>query len=175
MMIFCMLQTCRLCCLKLCLNNSHSHLIQALLFTKSGFFVNLACASPNVFISDFGHLKIKESGSQDLDSSFLSGILPWHHDVGEDLILWQPVLHDFCWRSVFHYLFQDCSVLEKGISWSNVIWTGDWLDGTVAWGIRGLEVCFAALTILLISCWALPHVLTCFQLLSTILEPHYLF
>ena len=63
MMIFRMLQTCSPCCLKLCLNNSHSRLIRALLFTKSGFFVNPVHADLDMFVSEFGHLKIKEPSS----------------------------------------------------------------------------------------------------------------
>ena len=37
-----------------------SRLLWALLFTKSGMFVNPARVSPDVLISDFGHLKIKK-------------------------------------------------------------------------------------------------------------------
>jgi hypothetical protein len=37
-----------------------SRLIRALLFTKSGIFVNPARASPDVFIAEYGRLKLKE-------------------------------------------------------------------------------------------------------------------
>ncbi|KAF8800969.1 hypothetical protein BYT27DRAFT_7245428 [Phlegmacium glaucopus] len=40
-----------------------SRLVRALLFTKSGFFVNPARASPNVFVADAGRLKLKEPSS----------------------------------------------------------------------------------------------------------------
>jgi hypothetical protein len=41
----------------------YSRLVRALLFTKSGFFVNPARASPDEFIADAGRLKVKEPSS----------------------------------------------------------------------------------------------------------------
>ena len=40
-----------------------SRLVRALLFKKSGIFVNPARAAPDVFIADYGHLKLKEPSS----------------------------------------------------------------------------------------------------------------
>lgn len=40
-----------------------SRLIRALLFTKSGIFVNSARACPDVFIAEYGRLKLKEPSS----------------------------------------------------------------------------------------------------------------
>ena len=40
-----------------------SRLVRALLFTKSGFFVNPARAAPDVFIAEHGRLKLKEPSS----------------------------------------------------------------------------------------------------------------
>lgn len=40
-----------------------SRLVRALLFTKSGFFVNPACASPDVFIAEAGRLRLKKPSS----------------------------------------------------------------------------------------------------------------
>ena len=40
-----------------------SHLVRAQLFTKSGIFVNPARVTPDVFVAEFGRLKLKESSS----------------------------------------------------------------------------------------------------------------
>ena len=44
-------------------NNLHSRLIRALLFKKSGTFVNPARAAPDVFVAEHGRLKLKEPSS----------------------------------------------------------------------------------------------------------------
>ena len=46
-----------------CLKNSRSRLARALLFTKSGFFVNPARVALDVFVAEFGRLKLKEPSS----------------------------------------------------------------------------------------------------------------
>lgn len=45
------------------LNNSRSRLVRALLFTRSGIFVNPARVAPDIFVADFGRLKLKEPSS----------------------------------------------------------------------------------------------------------------
>jgi hypothetical protein len=40
-----------------------SLLVRALLFTRSGFFVNSACLPPDEFVEEGGHLKLKEPSS----------------------------------------------------------------------------------------------------------------
>ena len=47
----------------MCVNCMYSRLVRALLFKKSEFFVNPTRMSPDVLISDFGLLKIKEPPS----------------------------------------------------------------------------------------------------------------
>ena len=133
MMIFCTLQTCRLCCLELCLNNSHSHLIQALLFTKSGFFVNLACEAPNVFVSDFGHLKIKEPSS--VAVCIMTGIVTECAIISEGCtgrpdnkkvvhkILIAPFCQEFChdtmmWGKILYFDNLSCTISAEGVSFT---------------------------------------------------------
>jgi hypothetical protein len=45
------------------LTKLHSRLLRALLFTKSGIFVNPARAAPDVFVAEYGRLKLKEPSS----------------------------------------------------------------------------------------------------------------
>lgn len=45
------------------LTKLHSRLLRALLFTRSGIFVNPARAAPDVFVAEYGRLKLKEPSS----------------------------------------------------------------------------------------------------------------
>lgn len=49
--------------LNLCAQHLCSRLVRALLFTKSGIFVNPARVTPDVFIAEFGRLKLQEPSS----------------------------------------------------------------------------------------------------------------
>lgn len=48
------------CCLFYMFMAPCRQLLHALLFTKSSFFVNPAHASPNLFVAELGHLKLKD-------------------------------------------------------------------------------------------------------------------
>ena len=110
-----------------------SSLIRALLFTKSGYFVNLACASPNVFIAEAGCLKVKEPLSMAV--CIMTGIItecavisdgctggPDNEKVVHKVSI-APFRQEFrrdttMWGRVLKFNSLSCSILTEGISFT---------------------------------------------------------
>lgn len=112
---------------------SCSRLIRALLFTKSGFFVNSARASPDVFIADSGRLKVKEplsmavcimtgiitecaivsegyTGAPDNEKTVHKvSLAPFHQEFRRDTTLWGAVLG---------FDSASCAVSSEGLSFT---------------------------------------------------------
>lgn len=117
----------------MCVNCVYSRLVRALLFEKSGFFVNPARVSPDVLISDFGRLKIKEPSSVAVclmtgiitDCSIISegvtggpdnektvhkvSIAPFRQDFRRDTTMWGKILY-------FDNL--SCAISTEGMSFT---------------------------------------------------------
>jgi hypothetical protein len=110
-----------------------SHLVRALLFTKSGFFVNPARVSPDVFVAEAGRLKVKDPSSMAVcimtgiitECSIISegttggpdnektvhkvSIAPFQQDFRRDTTMWGRLLN-------FHSL--SCGISTEGLSFT---------------------------------------------------------
>ena len=115
------------------LNNSCSHLIRALLFMKSGYFVNPARVAPHVFVAEFGRLKLADPSSMAMcimtgivtDCSIVSegctggpdnektvhkiSIAPFRQEFRRDTTMWGKVLN-------FDNI--SCAISTEGISFT---------------------------------------------------------
>ena len=118
---------------KCLLNSLHSRLLRALLFTKSGFFVNPARAAPDVFVAEYGRLKIKEPSSVAVcimtgivtDCAIVSegctggpdnektvhkiSLAPFHQEFRHDTTMWGKILN-------FNSL--SCAISTEGLSFT---------------------------------------------------------
>ena len=117
----------------MCVNCLRRCLIRALLFTRSGIFVNPARVSPDILVSEFGRLKFKEPPSiavcimsgiitdcSIISEGFTSGpenektvhkvpLAPFHQDFRRDTTMWGKILY-------FDNL--SCAISTEGMSFT---------------------------------------------------------
>ena len=117
----------------MCVNYLCSRLVRALLFTKSGMFVNPARVNPDVLVSDFGRLKIKEHSS--IAVCIMTGIITDCAIVSEGFtggpdnekavhkVTLAPFRQDFrrdttMWGKVLNFDNLSCAISTDGLSFT---------------------------------------------------------
>lgn len=117
----------------MCVNYLCSRLVRALLFTKSGMFVNPARVNPDVLVSDFGRLKIKEPSS--IAVCIMTGIITDCAIVSEGFtggpdnekavhkVTLAPFRQDFrrdttMWGKVLNFDNLSCAISTDGLSFT---------------------------------------------------------
>ena len=114
-------------------NCLRSRLVRALVFTKSGIYVNPARVSPNVFVAEFGRLKLREPSS--VAVCIMTGIITDCAIISEGItggpdnektvhkVSLAPFRQDFrrdttMWGKILNFDNISCAISTEGISFT---------------------------------------------------------